>query len=62
MSNQLLRAEQVAERLGLGRTKVYELIGRGEIPVIRFGAAVRVPEQALAEMIAARTTRPVEAS
>jgi excisionase family DNA binding protein len=38
----LLNIPQVAARLGLGRTKVYELIATEGLPVVRFGRAVRV--------------------
>ena len=54
----VLRPEDVAKALQLGRSKVYEMIARGEIPVVRFGAAVRVPQKALDEWIEARTVRP----
>ncbi len=38
----LLTVPQVAKLLNLGRTKVYELIGTKQLPVVRFGRAVRV--------------------
>jgi len=47
----LLRAEEVARLLGIGRTKVYELIGRGELPVVRIGRLVRVPRAELEQWI-----------
>lgn len=36
-SGLLLRVEAAAILLGIGRTKMYELIQRGEIPVVRIG-------------------------
>lgn len=38
----LLTIPQVMECLALGRNKVYELIQKEELPVKRFGRAVRV--------------------
>ena len=54
-NRQLLRAEEAADMLGIGRTKIYEMIARGEIPALRIGRLVRVPRHALDEWIADRT-------
>lgn len=43
----LLNVNQVAKMLGLGRTKVYELIATRQLPAIHFGRAVRVPTASL---------------
>ena len=48
----LMRAEEVARVLGIGRSTVF---GRRELPVIRIGRLVRVPKPALDEWIAKRT-------
>lgn len=50
----LLNITQVAKSLGLGRTKVYELIATEGLPVIRFGRAVRVSYVALQEWLEQR--------
>ena len=50
----LLRVPEVAKALGLGRTKVYELIETGELPVIRLGRAVRVSVTALQKWVEGR--------
>ncbi len=55
METLLLNAEETAKLLGLGRTKVYEMLAAGELPVIRIGRSVRVPRAALADWIAGRT-------
>lgn len=47
----LLRIPEVAEVLGLGRTKIYELIAAGAFPTIRVGRAVRVPVTALQKWV-----------
>jgi excisionase family DNA binding protein len=38
----LLTIPQVAAALSLGRSTVYELVQRGELPVVHIGRAVRV--------------------
>lgn len=43
----LLRMTEVADLLGLSRSKVYELASRSEIPTVRLGRSVRVPRAAL---------------
>jgi excisionase family DNA binding protein len=48
----LLRIPEAAQRLALGRSTVYELIAKGELPVVRVGAAVRVPASALSDWVA----------
>ncbi len=50
----LLRPEDAARELGIGRSKTYELLRRGEIPSIRIGRSVRVPAAQLREWIARR--------
>ncbi len=46
---------EVATMLGIGRTKVYELMNAGQLPVVRIGTAVRVPYSRLLEWIEAHT-------
>jgi excisionase family DNA binding protein len=48
----LLRPSEVAEQLGLGLTKAYELIASKQIPSIKIGTAVRVPSDALRAWVA----------
>lgn len=55
MERELLRANEVARLLNVGRSTVYELIARRELPVIRIGRLVRVPRLALEEWIVANT-------
>ncbi len=45
---------QLAKTLGLGRTKVYELIATEGLPVIRFGRAVRVSVASLQQWVEQR--------
>lgn len=43
----LLTIPQVANALNLGRTKVYELIWKENLPVQKFGRAVRISKEDL---------------
>jgi excisionase family DNA binding protein len=43
----LVSARQAAELLGIGRTTLYELIGRGAIVPVRIGRCVRFPVREL---------------
>ena len=47
----LLRPEEAAELLSIGRSKVYELIGTGELVSVQIGASRRIPVQALVEFV-----------
>ena len=47
----LLTIPQVAKTLNLGRTKVYHLIATKQLPVMRFGRAVRVSSASLKRWI-----------
>lgn len=57
----LLRPEEAAELLSIGRSKVYELIGAGELVSVRIGASRRIPAQALAEFVQQLQASPVPA-
>lgn len=50
----LLRIPEAAETLGIGRTKIYEMIARGELPTIRIGRAVRISANALQKWVEVR--------
>jgi excisionase family DNA binding protein len=39
----LYRPQEVARMLGLGRTKIYALMARGELSSVKVGAARRIP-------------------
>ena len=49
----LLRPTEAAQRLGIGRSKVYELMASGELRSVKIGAARRVSATALADFVAA---------
>lgn len=43
----LLRVDEAARLLSLSRTKVYELLSAGVLPVVKCGTARRIPFAAL---------------
>jgi excisionase family DNA binding protein len=47
----LLRPEEVAQALGIGRTMVFELIRSGELRSVKIGKARRIPTAAVREYI-----------
>ncbi len=51
MDKKLLTVSEAADLLGLGRSKAYELVMRGELKSIQIGRARRIPVTALDEFI-----------
>jgi excisionase family DNA binding protein len=47
-----LTVKEVARRLSVGRTTIYELIAKRELAAIRIGRARRIPESALERWLA----------
>ncbi len=55
MEKLLLRVTEAAELASVSRTTAYELIASGQWPVVRVGAAVRVPLAGLRAWVEAQT-------
>lgn len=51
MDKLLLTPEEAAERLSVGRSRIFELIGSGRLRSVRLGASRRIPVVALAEFV-----------
>lgn len=47
MDKLLLTPIEVARTLGIGRSKVYELLQTGQLPSVRIGACRRIPTAAV---------------
>ena len=47
----LLKPEEAAEVLGIGRSKLYELLAAGEIESVRIGSSRRVPMKGLHDYV-----------
>jgi excisionase family DNA binding protein len=54
MDQALLRAEDVARVLNIGRSKAYELMASGQLPVVRIGRSIRVPAKGFREWLETR--------
>ena len=52
LNSRLLNVEQAAQLLGLGRSKTYQLILRGELKSLKIGRSRRVPVDAIEDFIA----------
>lgn len=48
----LLKVEEAAQRLGIKRSLAWRLVRSGDLPSVRLGRLVRIPERALEEWIA----------
>lgn len=51
MDKLLLTPEETATTLSVGRSKVYELIARGELASVRIGGSRRIPVEAVTEFV-----------
>ncbi len=52
----LLRAEDAARLLGIGRSTVFEMLAAGELPgVVRIGRSVRISREALEQWVRDRS-------
>jgi len=52
----LARIEQASQFLAVGRSKVYDMLAKRELPSVRIGSCRRIPWEALHEYVARNTT------
>lgn len=52
MDKLLLTPEEAAQALGIGRSKVYELLAGGRLTSVKIGTCRRVPAEALRQYVA----------
>lgn len=57
MDKLLLRPAEAADLLGVGRSKLYELLAGGVVPSVRLGRSLRIPADALRRWIEAMAPR-----
>jgi excisionase family DNA binding protein len=56
----LLRAEEVARMLNIGKSTVYLLCREQKIPCVVIGHSVRIPETTLRAWLESQTSLPIE--
>ena len=60
MERLLLKMEEAADALSVGRSKMYAMVQAGVVPSVRLGGEVRVPADALRAWVAARTAESLQ--
>lgn len=58
MERLLLRPSEAAELIGIGRSKMYQLLASGEIGTVRVGSSIRVPLDKLRQWVARQEASP----
>lgn len=48
----LLKVNEAASQVGIGRTKIYELIDAGELQLVHIGRSARVPQASVDRYVA----------
>jgi excisionase family DNA binding protein len=56
---EVLTARETAAILRIGRNQLYQAIARGQLDAIRIGRSIRIPKQALLDLLA--STGPLSA-
>jgi excisionase family DNA binding protein len=59
MEKLLLTTTEAAQALGIGRSKLYELIRTGAVESVRIGGSRRIPAEALKAFVASLQHRPL---
>jgi excisionase family DNA binding protein len=54
---EVLTAPEAAAILRIGRNQLYQAVGRGELSAIRIGRSIRIPKQALLDLLADASPR-----
>jgi excisionase family DNA binding protein len=55
---EVLTAREAAAILRVGRNQLYQAVARGELGAVRIGRSIRIPKQALLDLLAAAGLRP----
>jgi excisionase family DNA binding protein len=55
---EVLTAREAAAILRVGRNQLYQAVGRGELGSVRIGRSIRIPKQALLDLLASASLPP----
>jgi len=55
---EVLTAREAAAILRVGRNQLYQAVARGEVGAVRIGRSIRIPKQALLDLLAAAGPPP----
>ena len=58
---EVLTAREAAAILRIGRNQLYQAIARGQLDAVRIGRSIRIPKQALLDLLASASPRPSSA-
>ena len=58
MLPEVLTAREAAAILRVGRNQLYQAVSRGELGSVRIGRSIRIPKQALLDLLAAASPPP----
>lgn len=56
MEKMTMTVQEMAQCLGIGRNRAYELIRTGKVPFLKFGRSVRIPKKAFDVWLANETS------
>jgi excisionase family DNA binding protein len=55
---EVLTVREAAAILRVGRNQLYQAVGRGELGAVRIGRSIRIPKQALVDLLTAASPLP----
>jgi excisionase family DNA binding protein len=55
---EVLTAREASAILRVGRNQLYQAIGRGDLGAVRIGRSIRIPKQALVDLLTAASPLP----
>jgi excisionase family DNA binding protein len=55
---EVLTAREAAAILRIGRNQLYQVVARGQLDAVRIGRSIRIPKQALLDLLASASPPP----